>query len=235
MNKSVIFYIRTKMEFLGKRTTHQDINNGRESPAKDLALYPNQIPEPNKGLQKQITASAKLAASAALASHAAEEASKAPSVFARERNPLLQETFESCVQYRYRISRVQEMSQYLAPFVSLDRELKARNNLGKNPLIQGTFRKQDSKSSMCPQVNSTLRQKLSQGRDTKGNLLLKVENELEYLECGFDFLEGYLKEESPEDLEELSQLSGIPISEFQFWLDNKVDLVQTLSDIQKNL
>lgn len=223
------------MEFLGKRTAQLGIKNGGESPAKALAANTNYAPEPNKGSDKTNNAFAKLAASAGLVPPVTEDANKMPSVFARERNPLLLETFESCIQYRYRISRVQEMSQYLAPFVSLEKESKAKSGLGKNPLIPSGNKKQEYKALTNGTRDTAGTQKVSRAQDHKENLLLRVENELEYLECAFDFLEGYLKEESPEDLEELSQLSGISVSELQFWLDNKVDLVQTLNDIQKKL
>lgn len=215
------------MQLLGKRENLSQAKQpeGSTSMAHDpgTSIQPEQK---SNGLAAKIH---KLAATPSTISQPAEERTQKPRAFAREQQPLLHEVFDSGFEFRYRKSRIEEMSQYLAPFASLKQELQARQALNKNPLLPSTVQKPvaPGSSEHRPQKNAAPQ------RDRRGNLLLRAENELEYLETAYDFLEGYLREESPEDLEELSQLSGIPISEFELWLSHKVDLVNTLKDIQK--
>jgi hypothetical protein len=220
------------MELLGKRD--QSVES-EDSDAPERLHHDHEsklLQEPNNPLPGDNPG--KMAASSSGVGQTLEPPNPPVKVFPRERNPLMLDTFENCLQFRYRKSRIDEMTHYLAPFVSLENEAKARHMLNKNPLIPKAGQ---ARPANHPQMKGlkerTNHTKHSQQKDCNGNLLLRAENELEYLESAYDFLEGYLREESPEDLEELSQLSEIPLSELQLWLDNKLDLVKALRDIQR--
>lgn len=219
------------MQFLGKRENLSELQQPHEPNTTVVELGKNIQPEPKSNLL-----SSKLqhmAATPSTVSQQADERANKPRAFFRENNPLLHEIFDSGLEFQYRKSRIEEMSQYLAPFASLQYEHRARQAAAKNPLLQSNSKKADSFAIPPGVKERPVGKTVPLQRDARGNMLLRAENELEYLETAYDFLEGYLREESPEDLEELSQLSGIPISEFEFWLHHKLDLVNTLKDIQK--
>lgn len=219
------------MQLLGKRENLSEFQQPQGPNSIAVELGKNIQPESKFNL---LSAKAHaLAATPSTVSQPAEERTNQPRAFVREIYPLLQETFDSGLEFQYRKSRIEEMSEYLSPFASLQNEQKARQGSAKNPLLPSNSKKIDSFATHSGVIERPVGKTVPLQRDARGNMLLRAENELEYLETAYDFLEGYLREESPEDLEELSQLSGIPISEFEFWLHHKLDLVNTLKDIQK--
>jgi hypothetical protein len=220
------------MELLGKRDIPAESDHGNAIKRLHADHEHKLLQDPKHHTQGDVHA--KLAASSSGIGQSLEGTGQTLKVFVRERNPLMLDTFENCIQFRYRKSRIEEMTHYLAPFASLENEAKTRQSLNKNPLMP---RVGSAKPANDIQMNG-LKEKLnhtkfSEQHNCHENLLLRAENELEYLESAYDFLEGYLREESPEDLEELSQLSEIPLRELQLWLDNKLDLVKALKEIQK--
>ena len=219
------------MQLLGKRENLSELQQVHEPKTIVVELGKNTQPEPKPSLLPSKLHH--LAATPSTVSQQADEPVNKPKAFFRETNPLLHETFDCGLEFQYRKSRIDEMSQYLAPFASLQNEQRARQAATKNPLLQTHAKKTDSFATPPGLKEKPVAKPVPLPRDARGNMLLRAENELEYLETAYDFLEGYLREESPEDLEELSQLSGIPISEFEFWLQHKLDLVNTLKDIQK--
>lgn len=220
--------------FLGKRLSENETMAGScEIGHKPQPSKPQLQVESASGAGPSLAVVATSVPTAAVVVHAPADKPVLSKVIPRERAPLLQDYFESNLSFRYRSSRVEAMDQYLAPFESLARETKERLTPNSNPLLGHVSAKAPSKQKPAArgfqQPPKPIRPKARLG----GNLLTRAENEVEYLENAFDFLEGYLREETPEDLEELSDRSGLPLSELHLWLDNKLDIVKTLKDVRR--